>query len=239
VISTPTPSASSRRAAKKRASRVAGSSQWASSTGDQQRLGVRGRAEKREQRDGDGEAVVGGRRAERQRRAQRGGLLDGQPFAQVEQGADEREQARVRDLRLALEAAAAQDAEALGLVEHLREQGGLADPGLAGDRHGEAAPRPGGLEACPQRLELMLPSVQHAATLRPGEPFCQRLDVVAHEPRGEDERQAQQAVLADVGLGVQAIQVLGLRARPRLGAPERPAEQRVGPEAATRSSSWR
>ena len=80
---------------------------------DSERLQPVAAGEQGEHRDGDGEAVLRRRRSERERRAQRGGLLLGEPLGEVEERADDLD-ARRRALDFCLEKL---PAEARGIVE--------------------------------------------------------------------------------------------------------------------------
>ena len=127
----------------------------------QQRLVLGGRAEQAEHGGGDGEAVVGDGLAEGQRPLQRRGLGGRDRVDEVEQRAQQVEQAGERDVALGLVAARAQDAEVGRRRDGGVEQRALADPGLAVDDEHRALALAGRLE---DGLELALfagPSDDH------------------------------------------------------------------------------
>ena len=138
-----TPSASSRRAANASAPADASSSQCTSSiTHRSGPSSLRG-SEEAQRRGADVEPARALCLGERQRAAQRIRLDRRQLRQPVEQGSQELVQARVRELRLGLDAERAHDLGIAGLRDGVLEQRALADPGVAADdeRAAPAAPR--------------------------------------------------------------------------------------------------
>lgn len=126
---------------------------------------LRARGQQAERRGPDREAILGARRAERQRAGKRGRLRRRDPVQNTQHGAQQLGEPSKRDLGLRLDPAGAQDPHPAGVPGGVIEQRGLADPRFADERQHTTAAVSRLTEQAAKREPLLVAAQQHGRSL--------------------------------------------------------------------------
>jgi hypothetical protein len=117
---------------------------------------------------GHQEPVLPGGRRQSQRGTERRGLRDRQPVEVGQHGSQHAVEPRERELRLGLDAADAKQPQAGCLACRIRQQRGLAQPGVAAQDQRATPTVAGAIQQPVDRPPLLVPPVQHDPTLGAG-----------------------------------------------------------------------
>jgi hypothetical protein len=128
---------------------------------DERRRLLGNRREQAERGGADREAVAGGRRPDRERACERAPLRLRQVVEAVEHRPEELREPGEGKLGLGLDAARREHGHPPGLVDGVRAERALANPGLAPEDEGRARPGAGLVEQPPQPFALAVPPEEH------------------------------------------------------------------------------